>query len=183
MTATEDLRSEHVGVGRMLDIMDAMGRRAGAGEQPGVDDLEQTIEFLRVFVDKCHHTKEEDLLFRAIRAANMTATEATIVVLLADHRHGREAVGRIESAAQRLARGESANRELADTIAGYTELLRAHIRREEDDCFDPADHELPLAVQEELIEGYERIEREVVGEGVHARFHALIDRLALTYQV
>ncbi len=90
MTGTEDLRAEHVGVRRMLDIMDSMGGRARRGEQLEADDLAQTVEFLRVFVDKCHHTKEEELLFPAIRAANISSAEQTILVLLADHARGRD---------------------------------------------------------------------------------------------
>jgi hemerythrin-like domain-containing protein len=118
-----------------------------------------------------------------MRAANMVSAEKTIVILLADHAQGREAVARIATAAQRLAEGdEPASVELAEVISGYTRLLRGHIRREEDDCFGAADRELPVAVQDELVEGYERIERDVVGDGVHEGFHELLDRLSRTYR-
>ena len=182
MTGTTDLRSEHVGVGKMLDIMDGMAAATRRGEQPSLDDLSQAIEFLRVFVDKCHHTKEEELLFPAIRAANMVAVEDAIVALLSDHVRGRDAVSRIAALVQRVAAAdESANAELAETMSGYTKLLRDHIVREENECFGPADRGLPPKVQERLIEGYERIEAEVVGEGVHEGFHALLDRLSAAY--
>lgn len=183
MSGTADLRSEHIGVGRMLGIMDAMAGRVRTGTPLDVGDLTQVIEFLRVFVDQCHHTKEEKLLFPAMRAANMISSEKTIVALLADHVQGREAVARIAAATQRLEDGdESAGSELVDAIAAYTGLLHAHIRREENDCFDAADRELPVAVQDELNEGYDRIEREVVGGGVHEAFHALLDRLWQFYR-
>jgi len=183
MIGTEDLRSEHVGVGRMLRIMDALAGSASRGEHLDAGDLSQVIDFLRVFVDKCHHTKEEELLFPAIRAANVTAAEGTILLLLEDHVRGRETLARIATASQRLGQGdESAGVELAEAMTVYTKLLRAHIRREEDDCFDVADRELPVAVQEALAEGYEQIEREVVGGGVHEAFHALLDRLGDAYR-
>ena len=167
----------------MLNIMDSMAESARVGEQLDPNDLVQTIEFLRVFVDKCHHTKEEELLFPAIRAASVTSAEGTIVVLLAEHAQGRRAVARIATVTQRLADGdEAASADLAEELGGYTELLHAHIRREEDSCFDVADRELPAAVQAELIEGYGRIERDVVGGGVHEAFHALLDRLGSTYR-
>lgn len=182
MKATADLRSEHVGVGRMLGIMDAMAIRLRAGEPVTPDDLASSIEFLQVFVDQCHHTKEEQLLFPAMRAAGLTAAEETIIILLADHVRGREGAARIADAARRLAEGEEpAASELAESMSEYTGLLHAHIRREENDCFDIADRDLPPAVQDELVEGYERIERDVVGEGRHEAFHALLDRLSLTY--
>lgn len=166
----------------MLGIMDAMAVRLDSGEEVVVEDLMQSIEFLRVFVDQCHHTKEEVLLFPAMRAANLTSAEETIVTLLDDHVHGREAAGGIAAATQRLANGdESASAQLAELMRGYTKLLHAHIRREENDCFDIADSELPAEAQDELVEGYERVERDVVGEGRHEAFHAMLDRLHGTY--
>jgi len=184
MSATADLRSEHVGVGRMLGVMDAMAARLQAGEAVPADDVAQTVEFLQVFVDQCHHTKEEKLLFPAISAANITSAQDAIAILLGDHDHGREAVARMAAATERLVAGdESGKAELLAVIPGYTQLLHAHIRREESDCFDVADRELPAAVQEELVAGYERIERDVVGQGRHEAFHAMIDRLSEDYRV
>jgi hemerythrin-like domain-containing protein len=181
MIGTDDLRSEHVAVGRMPAIVSVMAGRVQGGEPVDAADVDAVVEFLRVFVDKCHHTKEEQLLFPAMRAAG-TSAEDTIVRLLDDHVHGREFVGSIAAASGRLAEGDqSAAGELTRAMTGYTELLHAHIRREENDCFDVADRELADGVQEELLEGYERVEQEVVGGGVHERFHALIDRLGHTY--
>jgi len=183
MIGTEDLRSEHQGVVRMLDIMDAMVASIRQDGNPNSDDLSQVLEFLRVFVDKCHHTKEEQLLFPAIRAAGMTSAEGVVDALLHEHAEGRHAVSRIAAAADRSAHADdSAGAELVDAMSGYTRLLRAHIVREERDCFDPADQNLTPAVQEQLARGYERIEVEVVGRGLHEGFHRLLDRLSLVYQ-
>lgn len=166
----------------MLDILDAMAERLLARESVPAADAEGSIEFLRVFVDQCHHTKEEKLLFPAMRAAGVTAAESTIVALLADHEHGRAAVAGIAGAVGRLALNDDhAGDELAALIYEYTHLLREHISREERSCFDVADRDLPVTVRAELVEGYERIEREVVGEGRHEAFHALLDRLDQGY--
>jgi len=182
MSATADLRSEHIGVGRMLGILDAMAVQFDSGGHVVVDDIWQSIEFMRVFVDQCHHYKEEVLLFPAMREAELTSAEETIRILLDDHVHGREAVGNIAEATQRLADGdESASTALAQLMRTYAKLLHAHIRREENDCFSIADRELSADAQDELVKGYERVEREVIGEGRHEAFHALLDRLARSY--
>ncbi len=183
MSATDDLRSEHVGVGRMLGIMDVMAERIRAGSHLGEGDLAQVVEFLRVFVDQCHHAKEEQLLFPALRDGNVTAAEEILDVLTAEHAQGRELVARIASVADyRSGSGEDPrSTELAQAMAEYTKLLRDHVHREENDCFSVADRELPASVQDMLIEGYERIERDIVGEGRHEAFHALLDRLSSDY--
>jgi len=182
MTATSDLRSEHVGVGRMLGILDSMGERLRAGEVDPAD-LPQVVEFLRVFVDQCHHTKEEQLLFPALADAGVTSVEETVVMLLDDHVRGRAFVGEIEAGTVWFTAGdESAAEKIADAMGYYTALLHRHIRREENDCFDVADRELPAEAQEALEAGYDRVEREVVGEGRHEAFHALLDRLEAAYR-
>lgn len=182
MIGTEDLRSEHVGVRRMLAIMTSMARAARQGQALEAGELDQVVDFLRVFVDKCHHHKEEQLLFPAMRAAGIASAEGTIDGLLAEHVQGRQAVAAIAMEAQRMGEGdESAKARIADVIDGYTALLDAHILREESDCFDVADRELPPSVQTELAEGYDRIERDVVGGGVHEAFHELLDRLGRKY--
>lgn len=182
MIGTADLRSEHGGVGRMLNIMDAIATSARAGDAPVADDLAQIIEFLRVFVDRCHHTKEEQLLFPAMRAAGLPSAEDVVGVLLQEHERGREAVSALADASRLIADGDaSALVTLDAAIPTYTGLLRAHIVREERDCFDLADRDLPQEVQQQLAEGYDRVEEEVVGGGVHEAFHALLDRLSLVY--
>ena len=57
-------------------------------------------------------------------------------------------------------------------------LLFEHIAREENGCFTVAGRELSDDVQRALEEGgYDRIERELVGGGVHESLHALLDEL------
>lgn len=178
MTATADLRSEHRGVVRMLEIMDRMSQASSRGQVLEIQDLEQVIEFLRVFVDKCHHAKEETLLFPALREAGIVAIDEVLTGLSDEHVRGRETVARLAATVQSARDGDSsAHQALAAIMTDYATLLRSHIRREEDDCFDVADSELPATVQRELESGYDRIEDEVVGNGVHEAFHALLDRL------
>lgn len=182
MSGTADLRSEHRAVERMLDIMDAVAVSARRGDRVSTDDLGAAVEFLRVFVDACHHTKEERLLFPAMRAATIPGVEEMIGVLLADHERGRGTVTRIAESVSRMDAGDgTADPGLPDDLERYTTLLRAHIAREEAECFDAADRGLAPGVVADLREGYERVEADVVGAGVHEAFHALLDRLEREY--
>lgn len=182
MSGTQDLRSEHRAVSRMLDVMDKVGRSARRGEAQDPAELAEIVEFLRVFVDTCHHAKEEQLLFPALRSTRAPGVVDVLDGLLGDHTHGRETVSMIASLSPTMDAPDASTRAaFADAVEAYTRLLRAHIVREERDCFDLADRELAEAVQAQLNDGYERIEVEVVGGGVHERFHALLDRLTQKY--
>lgn len=182
MKATADLRSEHGGVKTMLDVMDAMAGRLEEGSPLPDQHFSEVFEFLRVFVDQCHHYKEESLLFPALASVDGEALAETIDVLRTEHERGRQTLVRMEAAAAALSSEEpAAATALAGTLRGYTELLRDHIIREERDCFDVADAELPSGKQDELAEGYDRVEDEVIGQGRHEAFHAMIDRLSAEY--
>jgi len=105
-----------------------------------------------------------------------------IVTLLDEHVQGRAIVSRIVAGTSSASAGSpTAAADLARAMREFGTLLHAHIRREENDCFAVADRELPAQVQEQLLEGYERIEREVIGAGRHEAFHAMLERLADTY--
>ncbi len=71
MTATDDLRAEHEGILRMLGVMRALATRIEAGGTVPAAELAGILDFLKIFADKCHHGKEEDILFPALEAAGM----------------------------------------------------------------------------------------------------------------
>ena len=65
MKATDQLRDEHKGVLLMLAILEKVSAKIEKEGSLDKDHLEGMLEFFSVFVDKCHHGKEEDLLFPA----------------------------------------------------------------------------------------------------------------------
>lgn len=182
MQATEDLRSEHKAVIRMLDIMDGMAADLRVGRVVRREEFDQVMEFLGVFVDQCHHGKEEQLLFPAMRELRQEDVDTWLEQLAEEHALGRGSVARQKHQYERFERREpNSGIDLMDEIAAYTDLLRAHILTEEGDVFGTADTRLSAEVQEMLVEGYDRIEREVIGEGRHEAFHAMLDRLEQMY--
>lgn len=182
MTGTTELHEEHVGVSRSLQVLDAMSGHVKAGEQLPAEHFSDILEYVRVFVDACHHGKEEQVLFPAMIGAQLPGAEEIVSDLLVEHVQGRDLVARITDASGRHTAGDSAaNGELVEAIAQYSKLIHGHIRREENDCFVVANHGLSAEAQEKLNEDYERIEQEVIGEGRHEALSAMLDRLSAAY--
>jgi hemerythrin-like domain-containing protein len=179
---TEDLRSEHQGVLLMIDILGAMEDRFEQGQPVPPEDMREALDFLRTFVDRCHHAKEEGLLFPAMQEAHVADADETIERLEDEHVRGRELVGRIGDGIDRLDAGDiSAGRELAEDLHAYGELLRRHIEVEDDVLYPMAADALPPAEQARLVDGYERIERDEVGEGRHEAYHEMLGRMKADY--
>jgi len=146
--------------------------------------LEQILEFLKVFVDTCHHGKEEEQLFPAMEAVGVPREGGPIGQLLLEHEQGRAFVRGMSAAAAAGAGGAPAAE--ADFVAnarGYTELLLTHIDKEDNVLYPIAEARLTAETQAALSAAFERIEEERVGHGRHEAFHALMDRLSVDYGV
>ncbi len=182
MKPTEELVQEHNGIKRMLRVLGVISARLEAGERVDPSDLDQIIEFIQVFADKCHHGKEEDLLFKAMERAGIPGEGGPIGVMLAEHKIGRGYVkGMSEAAAAYRAGQPGAGVAFAENARNYVALLSQHIAKEDGVLYVMADRALSPHIQAELLEGFERIEEERVGHGKHEEFHRLLDRLDETY--
>lgn len=178
MRASEVLMSEHRGIERMLKVLEAEAARIEAGERVDVKLVEQGIDFLSNFADSCHHTKEETELFPAMAKAGVPTEGGPIGVMLQDHVEGRGHIKAMSEALEAYRQGdEAAAKRLAGSIRAYTELLTAHIWKEDNVLFAMADKVLADSIQEELVASFDRIESEHMGEGVHERYHQMLDDL------
>ncbi len=178
MYATQDLRNEHEGIKMALAVLDRLANEIEADRAVSLDDLEQIVDFLKTFVDRCHHGKEEDLLFPALEAAGVPKENGPIGAMLADHTRGREYVRAMNDALAGVGAGAPADRKaFAVAAQGYARLLSDHIEKENNVLFVMAERQLPPEEHTRLAEGFERIEQERIGPGVHERYHSMLDRL------
>ncbi len=69
--ATQILRQEHDAILKILEAAEEAARRIDAGGPVRRETLSGMSEFLRLFADKCHHAKEEDLLFPLLESRGM----------------------------------------------------------------------------------------------------------------
>jgi len=174
-TATAVLRKEHEAILKMLAVTEEVARRLEGGEQTAPETLANLLEFFRLFADKCHHGKEEDLLFPQLEKKGMPRAGGPIAVMLAEHNQGRALIRQMAQAADAYSRQpEKAGPAWAEAARGYTSLLRAHIEKENHVLFFMAERMLTPSEQAELAEGFEKIEVEKMGAGTHERLHAMM---------
>ncbi|MCK9377104.1 MAG: hemerythrin domain-containing protein [Syntrophobacterales bacterium] len=179
MTATDDLRHEHEII---LVIMDAADREASSitdTRQVDVATLEKIVDFCRVFLDRCHHGKEEEYLFPLLEQRGVGREHGPVGVMLHEHDAGRQ---RLKAVAASLPQagtgGGGAAAALAAELRAYAALLRAHIDKENNVLFPLADRVLSPADQETLLRAFAKHEAEEIGPGVHEKYHHLAHELA-----
>jgi hemerythrin-like domain-containing protein len=182
MKPTEELIHEHEAIQTMLRILESASSRLVAGEQVSADDLANMVEFLRVFADRCHHAKEETVLFPAMEAVGIPRERGPIGVMLSEHDAGRKHIQGMAAALESYRSGAvGAAREFATQARLYTHLLLQHIQKENQILFPMADAHIAEREQERIAQEFARLEAEQIGEGTHERFHALLGELKQAY--
>ncbi len=182
MKPTDILREEHDLILVMLQVLDAACAKIEEGERVDPEHLAEMIDFIKNFADRCHHAKEEQLLFPALRKTGMAQENGPIGVMLAEHSEGRYFAKGMGEALAELTAGDSmaAERFIADA-GGYVKLLDAHIMKENNILFKMADERLNNRQQKELLLEFDRVEREEIGAGVHEKYHESLHRLRDIY--
>jgi len=180
-SATDVLRHEHDAIVRMLDVSAVVAARLAAGAQVEPEILAQLVEFFRLFADRCHHGKEEELLFPLLERKGLLRAGGPIGVMLDEHTQGRAQMQRMTAAAEAYRNGDAnAGQRWASAMNRYATLLRQHIDKENHILFELADRLMTSAEQAEMVAAFERSEIEKMGAGTHERLHALMDQLSAT---
>ena len=137
------------------------------------------MDFFKVFVDRCHHGKEEEYLFPKLQERGLPPDKGPIPVMLLEHMGGRNTVKAISEALERVKQGDSsAAAAVAANLAILDEHLRGHIDKENEVLFPMADKVLTAEDQQFLVAAFEKHEAEEIGVGVHEKYHQLAHELA-----
>ena len=184
MKPTQDLIEEHNGVLLALQLLEKVEKALAAKNEQAPEHLGQLLDFLKGFVDRCHHGKEEDVLFPELERRGVKRVGGPIGAMLMEHDTGRGHVRAMTDGLDRLRRGEAdAVAAIRESARAYRDLLQAHIHKENNVLFPMADRLVPDDVAATLVEKFEEIERDRVGEGKHEAYHAMLHHLKDIYRV
>jgi len=123
MRATEILTNEHNAIKEMLSIVEEVCKRLGSGINIDANHLDQIVNFIRGFADKCNHAKEENLLFEEMRKSGIPKQGGSIGVMLMEHDYGQEYVKGMAQAIKGYKLNDSdAASEFIKNARGYIEL-------------------------------------------------------------
>lgn len=176
--AIQDLMTEHEAILTALKILERMVASSERDGKVDIADMTEFIGFLKEFADKCHHGKEEGLLFPAMIAAGVPEKGGPISVMLQEHAEGRRFIKDMSDGLV----GKMRLVKLNQAARSYIFLLRNHIQKENMVLFPMADRALSEEKLAELFTGFEGHEEKVIGHGRHEQLHAVLEKLQAKYK-
>jgi hemerythrin-like domain-containing protein len=153
---------------RLLESIDVTGRA-----DPAVIDA--ATDFIRTYADRCHHGKEEDILFRRLAEKELDEALADeMASLLEDHVRGRALTRLLADANALYATGDATA--LADIRLSARELVEfypVHIEKEDHHFFRLCLEYFSDAEKAEMLREFDEFDRALI----HEKYLAVVESL------
>lgn len=180
--ATQTLDDEHHIIQKVVGVMAILIEELDNGKKPEIEILLNLVEFMQVFADKCHHGKEESILFPLLESKGVPVNGCPLGILIHEHQSGRKLVAELADAAGAYVEGKPEGHDLLRTsLRGLVNLYPNHIWKEDYLLFPMTNKILNKEEQQSLMEKFEVVEKEI-GLDVHRRFEKLAGTLVEKYR-
>ncbi len=128
--------------------------------------IETTVDFTRTYADRCHHGKEEDILFRELKKKTLTAQHRkTMEELIEEHVWARKT---IKALLEAYTHSQQGNAESLSDVAAHPKALvyfyPQHIEKEDRHFFRPVMEYFTPAERDALLEEGFELDRKLIHE-------------------
>ncbi len=110
------------------------------GQQITPEFIDIAVDFFRIYSDKCHHGKEENILFRELAKKQLSPEHKKIMdELVTEHIYARETVNALAQAQKKYAQGKAkALAEIQTILKSLVAFYPKHVEKEETRFFYPS---------------------------------------------
>jgi hemerythrin-like domain-containing protein len=157
---------EHRLIERMVKLMK---EKLVAIEETGKLDsnfISVATDFLRTYADRCHHGKEEDILFRELALKTLLEEDKkTMDELIEEHKYARKTVTNLVQITDKYAPGniESIDEALS-LLRDLSEFYPRHIEKEDRHFFYPSMKYFTPEEQQSMLQEFWEFDRKMIHE-------------------
>jgi hemerythrin-like domain-containing protein len=180
MLPIDALMQEHRLIERMISQM-----RKERLEMQKANDVNSTfidvaVDFIKVYADRCHHGKEEGVLFRKLSGIQLSSEHAGMMrELIDEHVYARRTTGNLVKAKDRYGKGEDeARNDVWKLLNDLVEFYPKHIEKEDKKFFYPSMNYFAGQEQEAMLNEFWDFDRKIV----HEHYAKLLDEMEETTQ-
>ncbi|MCJ7508293.1 MAG: hemerythrin domain-containing protein [candidate division Zixibacteria bacterium] len=160
------LMIEHRLIERMVKLVERKLERIIQEKQMNTNFIEIVVDFFRTYADRCHHGKEEGILFRELVNENLSSEHKKIMdELINEQILARKTVGRLVGAKERYTQGMTdARPEVVECLKLLVEFYPAHIEKEDKHFFIPCMTYFTQKEQDQMLEEGWEFDRKMIHE-------------------
>jgi hemerythrin-like domain-containing protein len=166
MQARAPLMIEHRLIERMIAIIKQTLSQIEKEEKIDPVFIDTTVDFIRIYADRTHHGKEEDILFRDLVEKELSEEDRRVMnELIEEHVIGRKITLQLVNANSRYRNGDQmALAEIASNLSSLADFYPKHIEKE-DKVFFPAAREYFSEAQDQaMLNEFWEFDRKMIHE-------------------
>lgn len=168
------LMREHRRIERLVSLMQDKAAGFSKGEV-NANFLEKAVDFIRTYADRCHHGKEEDILFEELKDKPLSEEHGEILdELIKEHEMARNLTSQLDEAREKFISGEEKAAEvIGETMQMLVALYESHIEKEDENFFHPVMEYFSEEERSEMLERFAKFD----GSLIHEKYDKIVDEL------
>ncbi|MFX1496957.1 MAG: hemerythrin domain-containing protein [Promethearchaeota archaeon] len=169
------LMIEHRLIEKMIALMDEEIIKMKKHNKANPLFIDIAVDFIRMYADRTHHGKEEDILFRELEKKELSPNHNKIMEeLIEEHKWARSTVGKLVDAKNRYVNGKvEALHEIVDLITELTTFYPKHIEKEDKHFFIPVMKYFTEEEQQKMLQEFWDFDKTLI----HEKYRKVVEDL------
>jgi len=166
MQARGPLMIEHRLIEQMLSVIKGALSKIESKQEVDPVFVDITVDFIRVYADRTHHGKEEDILFRELNKKMLTPEDRKIMKELIDeHVFGRQTTKALVEANTRYRNGDkTALADITNNLRTLIEFYPKHIEKEDKVFFPSSRNYFTTEEDQTMLAEFREFDRKMIHE-------------------
>ncbi len=160
------LMIEHRLIERMVKLMAGELPRMEGKREVNIGFLSEAIDFIRTYADRCHHGKEEDILFRDLALKPLLPEHKNVMnELVEEHIAARRVVGRLADSKDQFAKTQKDGfQEIITSLKELIEFYPSHIEKEDKHFFLPVMNYFTRQEKDDMLQEFKEFDKKLIHE-------------------
>ncbi len=169
------LMHEHRLIEKMIEIIRQQIDKIKAEKKVDSAFIDTAVDFIRIYADKTHHGKEEEILFRECKKKSMSDEDAGFMNELVDeHKYGRKTVAELLEAKDSYIKGEDTLGVILDKLKALVELYPQHIEKEDNRFFPNSENYFSKDELDAMLDEFWDFDKTMI----HEKYKLLVESLS-----
>ena len=167
------LMIEHRLIERMIKLLDLEINNIAKTNEASTSFIDNAIDFIKTYADRCHHGKEEDILFRELKNKDTSPIHKKILDdLIQEYIYARETTKILFDAKNRYSNGD---KDIISTISKQlnklVEFYPKHIAKEDKNFFIPCMEYFTRKEQDNMLNEFWEFDKKLI----HEKYRKIIE--------
>lgn len=136
--------------------------------------IDTVVDFIRIYADRTHHGKEEDILFRDCLKKNMSGEDTKIMnELIEEHKFGRKIVAELVTAKENYMKGSNTINTILEKLDILAEFYPKHIEKEDKRFFPDSEKYFTEDELQNMLKEFWEFDKKII----HEKYKSVVENL------